>query len=106
MVSIDYLKTNNKHKRYFLADAAYDSALVRAQIVVKNIQPLIWKVRRPNYKKFNKHETVIYRKRIIVENCFSFLFKCRRINKRYDKKTTNYMSFVYLAFIRLIIGRF
>jgi len=106
MVDIDYRNTNNKHKRYFLADAAYDVSPVREQILDKGICPIIWKVRRPNYQKFNEHETNIYKHRIIVENCFSWLFKCRRINKRYDKSTNNYMSFVYLAFIRLILGRF
>lgn len=106
MVDVKYTNNNNKYKRYILADAAYDSSPVRDQIESLNIKPIVWKVRRSNYKKFNKHETSIYKKRIIVENCFSWIFKCRRINRRYDKKTINYMSFVYLTFIRLIIGRF
>lgn len=96
---------NNKHKRYLLADAAYDTLPVRQQIQNKGIHPIIWKVKRPNYQKFNSYETNIYRKRIIIENCFSWIFKCRRINRRFDKNSINYLSFVYMAFIKLIFGR-
>ena len=105
MVNINYNKQNNKHKRYFLADAAYDTNDIKESVKNINITPIIWRVRRGNYQKFNKHETDIYRKRIIIENCFSWLFKCRRTNRRLDKKTCNYMSFVFAAFCRLIIGR-
>lgn len=104
-------KNNNKHKRYFLADAAYDSNDIRETIEENNITPLIWHIRRNRKqpelnKKFNKRESVIYRRRMIVENCFSWIYKNKRLDGRYDKYTRNYYSFMYMAFLRILLRRF
>jgi len=101
---------NNKHKRYFLADASYDTANVRQTITSMNITPMIRHIQRKRKdmtqnKRFTKKETSIYNRRIIIENCFSWLYKNRRTNKRYDKSNSTYMSFVYMAFIRILLRR-
>ena len=110
MIDISYKSNNNKHKRYFMADSAYDNSKIRENITNKNIKPIIWYIRRHRIdktknKKFTKKETKIYNKRIIIENCFSWLFQNRRINKRYDKKTINYKSFMFMAFIKILLRR-
>ena len=105
-VEIESHTNNNKHKRYILADTAYDSKKIHEKIKSKNITPIIWQHgRRKNITKFNKHEREIYNKRIIVENCFSWLFKNHRIERRMDKLTRNYYSFMYIAFIRILLKR-
>lgn len=105
-VKIDYTSNNNKHKRYFLADSAYDSKKIKDSIEQYGIIPIIWKSKRTkNIIKFNKQQTAIYKNRIIVENSFSWLFNCRRINRRYDKSLSNTLSFIYAASCKLLIGR-
>jgi len=110
MIQIRQVKKNNKHKRYILADAAYDTNEIRSTISSLNIHPIIWHVKRnrkdkTKNKKFCKKETMIYNRCIIIENCFSWLYKNRRINRRYDKLNATYKSFMYMAFIRLIIRK-
>ena len=110
-VNINAIKTtNNRCKRYFLADAAYDSQDVRDAIKKKNINPIIWYVKRKRKqpelnKKLDKRETLIYKKRMIVENCFSWLYKNKRLNGRYDKYNRNYYSFMYMGFLRILLKR-
>ena len=76
-VEIKQVKNNNKHKRYFLADAIYDTAKVRQTIKTLNINPLIRYVKRnrsdpTKNKKFYKEVIAIYNRRTIIENCFSW----------------------------------
>ena len=111
-IKIDYLKKNNKHKRYMLADAIYDTKNIRNKIKELNIKAII----PPNIKntkdknkikqkKLNKYDKKIYKKRIIIENHFSWLYKNRRISRRYDKNVSTYMSFLFIAFLKIIIKR-
>ena len=99
-----------KHKRYFLADAAYDNSIIRTTINNLNITPVIWHVKRnrkdkAKNKKFTKTEILTYNKRIIIENCFSWLFQNRRISRRFDRHTTTYYSFMYMAFTKILLRR-
>ena len=105
-VDIQSYTNNNKFKRYVLADTAYDTQKIHDKIKNKNITPIIWK--RKNRKeiiKFNQREKGIYNKRIIVENCFSWLFQNQRIDKRMDKLTRNYYSFMFMAFLKILLKR-
>ena len=54
----------------------------------------------------NKHDTKFLKNRIIVENTFSWIKNNKRIQLRYDKYYRNYISFVYLSFIKLVTNRF
>ena len=45
-IEIRSASSNNKHKRYLLADAIYDTNKVRETVKTKNIHPIIW------YKKY------------------------------------------------------
>jgi transposase len=55
--------------------------------------------------KFTKIQKAIYKKRIIIENIFSWIYKNRRTSKRYDKKVTNYMSFLFIALTKILLKR-
>ena len=106
-IEINSHTTNNKHKRYMLADSGYDSCTIRETIKGMGINPVIWYVQRNknDIKKFNKREIAIYNKRSIVENTFSWIYQNRRTNMRYDRKRSNYLSFLFMAFIKIIIKR-
>lgn len=103
---------NNKHKRYLLADSGYDTVCIHSKMKDMNITPIIWFNKRNTKdskiienRKFNKKESLIYKKRIIVENLFSWIYKNRRVSRRYDRKINNYESFLYMAYIKIIINR-
>ena len=109
-IEIRSTSSNNKHKRYLLADAIYDTNKVRETVKIKNIHPIIW------YKKYksssllkNKilslQEKKIFKRRIIIENCFSWVFQNQRTNKRFDKSNQSYLSFLFMAFTRILLRR-
>jgi transposase len=111
-ITIDYNSNNNKHKRYLLADSIYDTKEIHDKIKSKNICPII-RFNKRNTKDvailkskiMSKYTKKIYKKRMIVENLFSWLYKNRRLSKRYDKYASNYMSFLYMALIKILIKR-
>ena len=96
-----------KHKRYFLADPAYDSVKIREKVKSFNYEPLIHQNKRnikdpSKIKKLNEREKIIYKKRLIVENRFSSLKNNRRISIRYDSKIESFKGFIYLALIKML----
>jgi transposase len=111
-VDIIYRGDNNKHKRYILADSIYDTTAIHEKIKSLGIQPIISPNKR-NTKdkkkieasKLKGNKKKIYKKRTIIENCFSWLYKNRRLCKRYDKKNSTYMSFLFLVLIKIILKR-
>jgi transposase len=111
-IKIDYNGNNNKHKRYLLADSIYYTKDIIDKIKSKNICPIIRYNKRKTKNpillasnKMDKYKKKIYKKRIIIENTFSWIYKNRRVNKRYDKNVSNYMSFLYMALIKILIKR-
>lgn len=101
----------NKYKQYMLADAGYDSANVQNLLIQKGYVPIIAHNRRntkdpSKIKKFNKLQKCKYKKRIIVENAFSWIKKNKRLLMRFDKLSTSYLSFVYLALTKIIFRYF
>lgn len=99
--------TNNKHKRYLLADAIYDTNNIRDTIKNKNIYPLIWYKQYQNRINNNltKSERIVFKKRIVIENCFSWIFQNQRTYKRFDKSNNAYLSFIFMAFTRILLRR-
>ena len=95
------------HKRYFLADPAYDSVKIREIVKSFNYEPLIHQNKRNikdplKIRKLNEYEKKIYKKRLIVENRFSMLKNNRRIAVRYDSKIESFKGFIYLALIKML----
>ena len=108
LISIVSQCNNNKHKRYLLADAIYDTNQIRSKIKDMNIIPIIAFNKRNSIKDTriitNSHKK-IFRKRMIVENTFSWIYQNRRTNGRYDKLTRTYYSFLFMAFIKILLKR-
>ena len=103
-ISLPKNNKNNKHKRYLLADANYYSHINNDKIQNMNISPII--ARKKNVKnKLNKKQKKILKKRMIVENTFSWIFMSRRTSGRYDKSTRNYMSFLFMSIIKILMRR-
>jgi len=67
IIRIRQVKKNNKHKRYFLADAAYDSCKIRETISALNIHPVIWHVKR-NRKDMTKIKSLQIRKNTFTKD--------------------------------------
>ena len=99
---------NNKHKRYLLADAIYDTKSIRDTINNKQITPLIASNKRNSRndtRTVSGHHKQIFRKRMIVENVFSWIYQNRRTTGRYDKLNRNYYSFLFMALVKILIRR-
>ena len=99
---------NNKHKRYLLADAIYDTKSIRDTINNKQITPLIAfnkRNSRNDTRTVSGHHKQIFRKRMIVENVFSWIYQNRRTTGRYDKLNRNYYSFLFMALVKILIRR-
>jgi transposase len=106
-VEIKTNTSNNKHKRYMMADAIYDTNKIRETIHSQNITPLIWKRKykgRTNVS-MSKHHKRIFKRRIVIENCFSWIYQNQRTYKRFDKSNRSYLSFLFMAFTRILLRR-
>ena len=106
-------KKSKKYRRYFIADAGYDTNEIRGFLSGKGYEPLIWANKRNTKnkeklkaKKLNKKQIKHYKTRHIIENSYSWMeTKIPRLSKIYDKKVQNYMNMVYLANIDIILSR-
>ena len=93
-----------------IADRAYDSAPLAAELAAQGIE-LIAPVRggkvRPNRsRKPDGRSLRRYRRRWLVERVFSWLMRSRRIVTRYEHKAENYLAFVQLGCLLILLRRF
>jgi transposase len=80
---------------HVLADAGYDSDAIRTLIRQMKAQACI----RPNptRKRRKRYDRQRYKHRNVIERFFRRIKQCRRIATRYEKKTGNFLGFVWLA---------
>jgi putative transposase len=80
---------------HVVADAAYDSDLIRQQVRQAGGTPCI----RPNPTRSvtKRYDRIRYRNRNIIERFFGRIKQFRRVATRYEKKASNYLGFVWLA---------
>ena len=82
-----------------LADRAYDSDALRAEIAARgawaNIKPMKHRKRPPVFSSF------VYRYRNLVERFFNRLKHFRAVATRYDKRDDNFLASIQLASIRI-----
>ena len=109
LINIKYNSDSKKYTRYLLADAIYDTSKIHDYIKRLNIVPIIAPNKRNiknkkllAIKKMSKPNKNKYQKRLKVEHTFSYLYKNRRVSKMYEKNITNYMSFLYMATMKII----
>lgn len=87
--------------RHVLADAAYDSALIRADIAGMGANAVI--PRNPTRKQAIPHDRDIYKARNRIERCFNKLKHFRRVATRYDRRAAYFLAFVLIACVMLWI---
>lgn len=80
---------------HVLADAAYDSADIRARIAETGATAVI--PRNPTRKVHIAHDKHIYKARNRIERCFNKLKHFRRIATRYDRRARYFLAFVLIA---------
>ena len=83
--------------QYVIADAAYDSDTLRAEIVAQGGVAVI----RPRRNRVEDcpYDESVYKRRNVIERFFHHLKQYRRVATRYDKYTCGYLGFVYFAAI-------
>ena len=113
---LDDFKNNNSdllnNNNILLGDAGYDSNKLREKLSAIKFGQLITPKNKRNTKNKIKLESIkllaeeknLLKKRIKIEHTNAYLKQYKRIAIRYDKYTTNYINFIYLACISIIIS--
>lgn len=78
-----------------MADKAYDSDALIAQIETQGATPVI--PPRENRKEPRDYDREDYKKRNVVERFINVLKQCRRVATRYEKTARNFLGFVLFA---------
>jgi putative transposase len=86
---------------HVLADKAYDADRLRNAIVEAGATPVIPPKR--NRRVQHPYDADIYKERNRVERFFNKLKRFRRVATRYDKLLANFMGFVTLAAIAILL---
>jgi transposase len=91
--------TNLADGQILLADRAYDSDALRANLAARgawaNVKPMPNRTNIPAFSRF------LYRYRNLVERFFSKLKHFRAVATRYEKHDANYLALVKLAAVRI-----
>ncbi len=85
-----------------LADKGYDSDANRAAIRAQGAEPCI--PSRKNRKEPTAYDRHLYRERNVIERFFGWIKRYRRVATRFDKKAANYLGFVWLASIDIMLA--
>ena len=85
-----------------LADKGYDSDANRATIRAQRAEPCI--PPRKNRKRAVVYDRHLYRERNVIERFFGRIKQYRRVATRFDKKAANYLGFVWLASIGIMLA--
>jgi transposase len=84
-----------------LRTGGYDSGAFRRELRGNNNIPVI--PGRKNRKKEIVYEKRIYRKRGLIERVFGKLKENRRLALRYEKSDMNFLGFIIIAFIKILL---
>jgi putative transposase len=85
-----------------LADKGYDSDANRAAIRAAGAEPCIPpRKNRVDPIAYDRH---LYKERNVVERFFARVKQYRRVATRYDKKAANFLGFVWLASIAIMLA--
>ena len=85
-----------------LADKRYDSDSNRAAICEQGAEPCIPpKKNRTETIAYDRH---LYKERNVVERFFARIKQYRRVATRYDKKARNFLGFVWVASLRILLA--
>jgi putative transposase len=85
-----------------LADKGYDSDANRTAIRAAGAEPCI--PPRKNRAEPIEYDRHLYKERNVVERYFARVKQYRRVATRYDKKAANFLGFVWLASIAIMLA--
>ena len=85
-----------------LADKGYDSESNRAAIRGQGAQPCI--PGKKNRKEKIEYDRHLYKERNVVERFFARIKQYRRVATRYDKKARNFLGFVWVASLGILLA--
>lgn len=89
------------HADNYMGDKGYDSDKVVKAAERRGAKAIIPpKKNRKVAREYDKH---LYKERVKVEWFFSFLKQYRRVATRYDKTRRNFLSFVQLASVMILL---
>ncbi len=86
---------------WVLADRGYDADHFRATIQSARAEPVIPFTR--SRAAVSRHDPALYKERNRVERFFNKLKQFRRVATRYDKLLANFLGFVTLAAIAILL---
>ena len=110
---LDILHKNHSilfnENKIILADAAYDSSILRNKVEDLKLGKLsscknIRNSKVPN-EKVNLYDKLLLKKRISIEHTINQFKQYKRCQLRYDKSIKPFNSFVYLASLRILIKK-
>jgi len=85
-----------------LADKGYDSDANRAAIRRQGARPCL--PPRKNRSEPIEYDRHLYKERNVIERYFAWVKQYRRVATRYDKKAANFLGFVWLASIAIMLA--
>jgi transposase len=89
--------------RLLIGDKAYDSDPLDAELKKRGITLVAPHHPRRRRKTQDGRPLRRYRRRWHVERLFAWLLRYRRVHTRYEYKAGNFMGFVWLACVRILI---
>ena len=106
MINGNKYKKNKRYKRYFMADAGYDSKESRNILEELGLVVIIPTNKRNNtsISKLSEQEKKLYKKRIRIENTFSKFKLFRRVRMLNERLLSTFKSLSYLAFSRILFS--
>lgn len=84
-----------------LADRAYDADRLMDAILDAGAEPVI--PPRRHRKHQHAYDKALYKERNVIERFFNKLKQFRRVATRYDKLLNNFMGFVKIAAIAILL---
>ncbi len=84
------------------ADRGYDSDCFRQILRANNNIPVI--PGRKNWRKAIVYDNQWYKKRSFIERIFGKLKENRRLALRYEKSDLNFLAFILIAFLKLLLS--
>lgn len=89
--------------RLLIGDKAYDSDPLDAELKQRGIELIAPHHPRRRRKTQDGRRLRRYRRRWHVERLIAWLLRHRRVHTRYESKAGNFMGFVWLACVRILI---
>lgn len=93
----------NELPKKLIGDKAYDSDILDAEMLQLGVEMISPHKRTRRHKTQDGRPLRRYRRRWLVERLFAWLLQSRRIVTRWEHKAENFLGFVQLGCIRILL---